>query len=257
MSQKAIRPILRWPGRKTRMMKHLLPLIPPHVCYCEPFAGSLALLLAKPRSEVEIVNDMNGDLVALYRNLQYHLPELLREIDYAFSARKNIKDFIANPGLTEIQRAARFLVRNRTSFGGNMNSFAIAKTAGGGAAFSRETNTRLLGELHQRMDGVVVENCSYERCLKNYDSVDSFFFMDPPYLDAKIDAYEGWDKKQMTQFRRDVDRLKGKWVITLDASEFNQELFSDCKQKIVESRNGSTNNRTTKQVMRELIITPN
>ena len=75
---KTIRPILRWPGRKTRMLKHRLPLIPEHVCYCEPFAGSLALLLAKPRSQVEIVNDMNGDLVALYRNLQYHLPELLR-----------------------------------------------------------------------------------------------------------------------------------------------------------------------------------
>lgn len=257
MSTQTIRPILRWPGRKSRMMKHLLPLIPEHVCYVEPFAGSLAVLLAKPRSAVEVVNDLNGDLVALYRNLQYHLPELLREIDYAMAARRNIKDYIANPGLTEIQRAARFLVRNRTSFGGGMTSFGVAKTAGGGVGFSRETNTHLLGELHQRMDKVVVENIPYDRCLKLYDSADSFFFMDPPYLNADTGPYRGWNEKELTQFRRDVDKLKGRWVVTLDASEFNQKLFADCRQQVVESRNGSTNNRThPQQKMRELIITP-
>jgi DNA adenine methylase len=257
MSAHPTRPILRWPGRKTRMLKHLLPLIPEHVCYCEPFAGSLAVLLAKERSEVEIVNDLNGDIVALYRNLQYHLPELMREIEFAFAARRNIKDFMANPGLTEIQRAVRFLVRNKTSFGGNMDSFGVAKTKGGGVGFSRAANTDLLGAMHQRMDKVVIENLSYERCLANYDSKDSFFFMDPPYLNCRIKAYAGWDEKQMTQFRRDVDKLKGRWVITLDASEFNQKLFADCKVRIVESRNGSANNRThSHQKMREIIITP-
>lgn len=75
------RPILRWPGGKRRMLKRILPKITPHVCYCETFAGGLAVLLAKERSEVEIVNDLNGTLVALYRNLQYHLPALLAEMN--------------------------------------------------------------------------------------------------------------------------------------------------------------------------------
>jgi len=76
------RPILRWPGGKTRMLKHLLPIVQatPHVCYNETCAGGLALLMAKERSPVEVVNDVNGDLVALYRNLQFHLPEIVRQM---------------------------------------------------------------------------------------------------------------------------------------------------------------------------------
>lgn len=252
-----VRPILRWPGGKRRMLKHLLPMIPPHVCYCEPFAGGLALLLAKERSQVEVVNDLNGDLVALYRNLQYHLPALLGEINWLFSSRRNLHDFIAQPGLTELQRAARFLVVNRTSFGGNMSSFAVAKTSGGGAGFDRAMVGELLGKAHDRMNRVVVENLPYERCLANYDSKDSFFFIDPPYLNCETVAYQGWDEAQMREFRKRVGKLQGKWIVTVDDSQFNRNLFSGCELKAVSSQNGLCNNRTHSKVkFGELLITP-
>lgn len=63
------------------MLTHILPLIPTHICYCEPFAGGLAVLLAKQRSKVEVINDLNGDIVALYRCVQNHCDELLRVLD--------------------------------------------------------------------------------------------------------------------------------------------------------------------------------
>ena len=83
-----IKPILRWPGGKSRLLKKLLPLIPEHDCYGEVFGGGLALFGAKPRSPLEIVNDVNGDLIALYLNVQRHLPEMLRQIDLAVSSRE-------------------------------------------------------------------------------------------------------------------------------------------------------------------------
>lgn len=252
-----IRPILRWPGGKSRMLKLILPRIPQHVCYCEPFAGGLAVLLAKQRSPVEVVNDMNGTLVALYRNLQYHLPAILAEINWMFSSRQTLHDFIAQPGLTEIQRAARFLLVNRTSFGGNMHSFAVAKSHGGGAAFDREATSKLLAAAHQRLNKVVVENLPYERCLDNYDSKDSFIFMDPPYLNAQTEAYRGWSEKEMRQFRRRVEKLKGKWLVTVDDSPLNRDLFSDCKLEAVSSHNRLANNRTHSELrFGELIIEP-
>lgn len=254
---KRTKPILRWPGGKSRLLQKIIPLIPKHVCYCEPFAGGLAVLLAKQRSSVEIINDINGDLIALYRNVQYHMPELLRELAFMHGSRKNIHDFIAQPGLTEIQRAARFLVLNRTSFGGNMHSFAVAKTGGGGAGLSRELNTRLLGEAHERLDKVVIENLPYDRCMKLYDSADSFFFLDPPYLKTKVNAYAGWTEKDMTAFRHSVESLKGRWVVTVDGSEFNRELFRDCRIEEVETKNRSVNVRTHgSQTFPEFIITP-
>jgi DNA adenine methylase len=239
------------------MLKKLLPMIPPHVCYCEPFAGGLAMLLAKPRSAVEVVNDLNGDLVALYLNVQKHLPEILRQIETVISSRQLFHLYCAQPGLTEIERATRFLIRNKISFGGNMHSFAVAKTKGGGAAFSRESNIALLKAANERLDKVVIENISYERCFKNYDSKDTFFFIDPPYLNAKINAYNGWNEKQLREFRGHLNKLNGKWIVTLDDSPFNRDLFSDCQLESVVTPNKCVNHRTHgTQTFGELIITP-
>jgi DNA adenine methylase len=211
--------------------------------------------MAKPRSAVEVVNDINGDLVALYRNLQYHLPELLREVDFMFASREQLKDFIAQPGITEIQRAARFLLRNRTSFGANGHSFAVARTQGGGTGLSRVKLGDLLGSAHERLDGVTVERLPYDRCLSLYDSADSFFFLDPPYLNAKNSAYDAFDEKQMREFRDRVDALKGKWLVTVDDSEFNRGLFKGRKMETSESVSGCINQAKSDKKFRELIIT--
>ncbi|MDR3427842.1 DNA adenine methylase [Silvimonas sp.] len=252
-----IKPILRWQGGKSRLLKTILPLIPPHDCYCEAFFGGGAVLFSKERSSVEVINDLNGNLIALYRNLQFHLPALLGELDWLMASRQNLFDFIAQPGLTELQRAARFLLVNRTSFGGGMSSFGVAKTAGGGVGFHHEKIARLIGAAHQRLEGVVVENLSYERCLKNYDSPKTFFFMDPPYEDATNRAYAGWDKQQLTTFRRDVGKLKGNWIVTLNDSPFTRDLFSDCNLKPIVSENRAVNRRTHSDTkFGELVITP-
>lgn len=241
------------------MLKHILPIIREraHVCYCEPFAGGMAVLLAKERSTVEVVNDINGNLVALYRNLQFHLPAILAEINWLFASRQNLKDFLAQPGLTEIQRASRFLLVNRTSFAGTMTSFGVVKTAGGGVAFDRPMVGELLGKAHERMNGVVVEHLPYDRCLANYDSKESFHFIDPPYLEAPTKAYQGFSKEDMRALRKRVEKLKGKWLLTLDDSSFNRELFSDCAIKSLSAQNRMCNNRTHSNVrFGELIITP-
>jgi DNA adenine methylase len=248
------RPVLRWPGGKSRMLRYLLPLIPKHVCYCEPFAGGLALLLAKPRSDVEIINDLNGDLVALYRSIQYHLPELLRELSFLISSREILAGFIRQPGLTDIQRAARFYYRNRTSFAGTMRSFAVAKTKGGGAGFPQDLNRDLLGQARERLDRVVIENVSYERCLSLYDSPETFFFIDPPYLNSKADAYAGWTEAQIRDLAARVAGLAGQWVVTLDDSAFNREVFKGYKIDSVESRNGTANVRKVASRMCEIIV---
>lgn len=252
-----VRPILRWPGSKSRMLPRILPLIPPHVCYCEPFAGGLAVLLAKARSQVEVINDQNSDLIALYRSLQFHLPELLRQIDFLQSSRKNIRDFTEQPGLTDLQRASRFFLRNRTSFGGGMTSFAISKTVGGGAGFWRSRSTVLLGEAHHRLDGVVIENVPYDRCLDNYDSKDSFFFLDPPYVGSEVGAYESWTDKQVRGLRRRLEKVKGRWLLTLNESESNRALFADCTVEPVATLSHRSNQRIARgRTFGELIITP-
>lgn len=249
------KPILRWQGGKSRLLKAILPRIEPHHCFVEAFAGGLAVMAAKPPSRVEVVNDINSDLVSLYRCVQYHLPALIDEIKWVPSSRQVLKDYLAQPGLTEIQRAARFLLRNRMSFGGGGTSYGVSKLGGGGAATSRQGLVDILERFRARFDRVSVENLPYQRLMTIYDAPTTFWFLDPPYLNAEIDCYAGWNEAQMTEFAALVADLQGNWLVTVDDSPLNRHLFARHKLTAVKTLNGALNRRLLpKQTFGELII---
>ena len=102
--------MVRWIGGKRRLAPQILPLFPPHDCYVEPFAGAAALFFCKDPVKVEVLNDINGDLVSLYRVVQHHLEEFIRHFKWALASREIYKwlQLTAPETLTEIQRAARF-----------------------------------------------------------------------------------------------------------------------------------------------------
>jgi DNA adenine methylase len=78
---------LSWVGGKSRLAERIIPLIPDHACYCEVFAGAAWLLFKKPESKSEVINDINVDLVTLYRVVQHHLEEFVRYFRWALVAR--------------------------------------------------------------------------------------------------------------------------------------------------------------------------
>jgi len=249
------KPVLRWPGGKTRLLKVILPLIKPHVCYCEPFAGGLAVLLAKDRANTEVINDQNRDLVTLYRCVQWHLPALIEEVRWLLPARANIDEYRTNKGLTDLQRAARFVVFNRMSFAGNCSSFGVHRS-GGNAGFSTEKLVERLTALRERLDGVMIENVDWERCVRLYDGPNTAFFIDPPYLNADINAYAGWSEAEMTRLRDILRTLKGHWVLTVDGSEFCQDLFKEWNYRRTECACQTVNNACCRKKLCELVITP-
>jgi len=234
------KPIVRWPGGKTRHLKSILPKIRSHRTYVEAFGGGLAVLLAKEKSAVEIVNDINGELVSLYRCCQFHLEALLSEIEWTLSSRENLAAFVAQPGLTEIQRAARFLLRNRMSFGGNGKNYAVQKAAG---APSRQNVLELLHRLNLRLDKVSVENIPYERLFQNYDSPETFWFLDPPYSAGEADNYAKWSNEQMAEFAARVHRLRGDWLVTINDCPLNRKLFSQHEIQPVTTHSGTVNRK--------------
>jgi DNA adenine methylase len=105
-------PMVQWIGGKRRLAKHILPLFPEHACYVEPFCGAAALFFLKAPSKVEVLNDVNGDLVRLYRVVQHHLDEFIRHFRWALASRELYSWLKATPPatLTDIQRAARFSI---------------------------------------------------------------------------------------------------------------------------------------------------
>lgn len=237
------------------MLPQLLPLLDPdRKLYCEPFAGGLALLLAKPRSTTEVVNDINGDLVALYRCAQFHLEPLLTEFEFILGSRENMADMLAQPGLTDLQRAARFLARNRFSFGANGDCFAVSRQGPGIA--SRANVLPALRALNARLDRVSVEHLDWQRCIALYDCPEAQFFLDPPYLHAQTRIYRGWAEADMRGLSDVLDSLKGTWILTVDDSTYNRRLFARHEITPVKTANGLAKNEGEGKTFGELIIRP-
>lgn len=81
-------PVIPWIGGKRRLANWILPRFPEHECYVEAFAGGGALFFAKDEAKVEVLNDFDGELVNMYRVIQHHLEEFIRQFKWSLSSRQ-------------------------------------------------------------------------------------------------------------------------------------------------------------------------
>ena len=218
-------------GSKSRLVQHLLPHIAQvsHRCYVEPFCGTCSVLLAKPRSEVEVVNDTDGCLVNALRQIQHHPDELLRQLTAVANSREEFLLRKAQPGWTEIQRAASYLYLNNLSFGGENKSYGVVRSSGGGASTPSSRIVRQTAALHARLERVNVERLDWERCVALYDSPDTLFFCDPPYIGCKVNSYAAWTAPQVQRLHDVLFAIKGQWIVTLNESAEVRGIFAGCR----------------------------
>jgi len=174
--------LIPWMGGKRRLADRLIPLFPPHECYVEVFAGGAALFFMRPQpAPVEVLNDLNGDLVTLYRVVQNHLEEFVRQFKWALSSRQIFEwQKMTRPEtLTDIQRAARFFYLQQHAFGAKLTSQAFG-TATTGPAINLLRIEENLSAAWQRLAGTYVEHLPWLNCAERYDRAHTFFYMDPP-----------------------------------------------------------------------------
>lgn len=234
-----------------------MPHIPDHDSYVEPFAGGLAVLLAKERSRMEVLNDINADLVNFYRCVRFHADVLLTELEFVLNSRQEFTDFRHQPGLTDIQRASRWFFRNKTCFGGaNMQSFG-STASGGGALNSRAARMETIRQLNLRLDRVSIENLDWQRCLDLYDRPTTFFFLDPPYTECDAGMYGTWTNADVLRLRERLEQLRGKWMVTLNDSAAIRQIFAGCKIRSVKRKRAITQKPSQPSPdYRELVILP-
>lgn len=175
-------PIIPWMGGKRRLAEHLLPRFPAHTCYVEAFAGGAALYFLRQPAEVEVINDINGDVVNLYRVVQHHLEEFVRQFKWALSSREVFKwlQDTSVETLTDVQRAARFFYLQHNAFGAKVQgqNFGTATTAPPVNLLRIEEQ---LSAAHLRLSGTYIERLHWLDCVKRYDRPHTFHYMDPPY----------------------------------------------------------------------------
>lgn len=181
-------------GGKASMLRHLLPHVGiPHAVYCELFAGSLALLLNKPRARIEIVNDLAGEIATFWRVLRDRGDELIRVISLTPPGEASLKEILrAPPTDCEVEVARRFYVRTQLAYA-NIPTGATNTTAQSAIFAARKDN---LPAVRARIAKVYVEHGDAARligrvvslansqCAQQGGAAAVLFYADPPYLPA-------------------------------------------------------------------------
>jgi DNA adenine methylase len=199
-----VKSFLSYRGGKSLLVNKIIKRIPDHVCYCEVFAGAAWLLFGKEESKVEIINDINKDLITLYRVIKNHLEEFVRYLKWILAAREEFARFKAeNPEtLTDIQRAVRFYYLLKAGYGAKVvgQTFNIGPTRP--SSFNLLRIEEELSEAHLRLSRVYIENMHYQKLIERFDRPETFFYIDPPYYGNENDyGEEIFDREDFTRLR--------------------------------------------------------
>lgn len=245
-------PIISWVGGKRRLAKQLLPLFPEHKCYVEPFCGGAALFFRKDASKVEVINDINGELINLYRVVKNHLEEFVRQFKWALSSRQIFEWEKATPVevLTDIQRAARFYYLQNMAFGAKVEgqTFGTATTAPVGINLLRLEET--LSIAHLRLARTTIEHLGWVECIEKYDRPHTLFYLDPPYwgtqgygVDFGLEQYDTIASMART--------IKGSMIVSVNDIPEMRHVFSGLHIESVDLKYSLGSNR---HQAKELII---
>jgi DNA adenine methylase len=231
-----------WYGGKFNHLNWLLPLLPQATHYCEPFAGSAAVLLNREPSPVETYNDIDGEVVNFFRVLRDQQEDLIRAIGLTPFSREELRIAVEEPidDLSELERARRFFVRARqvrtglaqTASAGRWAHCKLTSRAGMAGAVSRWLGSvEGLSEIVQRLLRVQIENAPATEVIQRYDSEETLFYCDPPYPhDSRGDihayGYEMTDNDHR-ELAEVLTNLKGKVALSGYRCKLLDKLYKD------------------------------
>ena len=239
-------------GGKSKLRNTIIEMIPRHTCYVELFFGAGWVYFGKEESKVEVINDIDSELVNLFKTIKYHSPEIERLLQYEFSGRDIFEEYknCSIEYLTEIHRAIRFLYLITQSFAGKGKVYGYGTTTKPSQHIFKE----VLGEIRERLKNTYVENLSFEKIIDKYDREHSFFFCDPPYFETS-----GYDNKfgeeEHIILLDKLKNLKGKFLLTINDHPKVREWYKDFNIKEVEVNYSVSKDEKGRGKYKELIIT--
>lgn len=238
-----------WYGGKFSHLDWLLPLLPDCLHYCEPFAGSGAVLMNRDPSPVETYNDIDGEVVNFFRALRESKDELIEQIALTPFSREEFSIACQlDPDLTEVERARRFYVRARqvrtglaqtASLGRWANCKNTSRSGMSGVVSRWLGGVEQLAFIAERFLRVQIENRPATEVIKLYDSKETFFYCDPPYIhetrgDTSSYGFE-MDNHQHRELAEVLNSVEGMVALSNYDCKLMNELYSSSKWKKIYS----------------------
>ena len=240
-----IRPPFGYWGGKTEHVDFILPLLPADdAVYVEPFGGSAAVMLARQPAPMEIYNDINGEVVLFYRVLREQPEELIAAINLTPTSREEF--YIAcydTREISDVERARRFWIKAAQSRNGivwkaslsawsrmSSNRRACIRRGRAKNVARTEVFKNALWPVVDRFLKVQIDNSPALEVVEHYDSPDTLFYCDPPYLHETRTDKAGYTSCELSLADHDalaqaLTQCKGRVAVSLYDSDVLQELY--------------------------------
>ncbi len=241
-----------WVGGKKQLRKEIVKRFPQNIDrYVEVFGGAAwVLFYAEKHANEEIYNDINGELVNLFRMVKYHPNAVAEELKFTLNARETFEQYKINKGMTEIQRAAMFYYLIRTSYGANTQQYG--KSSRNAYSFIND-----IEGIQKRLLKVIIENKNFSELIEQYDKETTLFYCDPPYYKSEKRYIKDivFGKQEHILLYETLCNIKGKFVLSYNDDDFIKELYKEFDIQEVERKSNLSNCNGKTQVYKELIIT--
>jgi len=242
-----VMPILKWVGGKRQLLDSIMPRIPEHSTYYEPFLGGGAVLFSLQPKKA-IINDFNDELMNVYKVIKDSPDELIESLirhkgknseEHFYEIRALDRNKERYQALSDIERAARIVYLNKTCYNGlfRVNSAGEFNSPWGkykNPNIVSETTIRALSAYFKRAD-IKMMCGDYREALKGIRK-GAFVYFDPPYMpvssSASFTGYtaDGFDAEEQVQLKLCCDELNRrgvKFLLSNSSCEFIEDLYKD------------------------------
>ena len=268
-----LKPILKWVGGKRQLVPSLLPLMPKSFdLYCEPFLGGGALLFSIEPNKA-IVNDINPELISLYKVVKEDVSSLIKELltykndeEFFYKIRNIDRDLKKFNKLSLVKKAARTYYLNKSCFNGlyRVNRKGQFNSPYGHYKSAFVPDIKALNSLSEYLNAsdISIFNGSYLNLLDKLDSK-SFVYLDPPYDPVSVSSsftnysklgFSREDQVSLRDFCKELDKRNINFMLSNSATEFIKELYKDFDISIVKARRFINSKGNGRGFIEEVVI---
>lgn len=251
-------PITYYGGKQT-MLKYLLPLFPTHSCYTEAFAGGAAVFFAKQPAEVEVINDINGNLINFYQVLKNDYTLLKNRVEATLHSREQ-HDFAGmvydNPRFFDpVTRAWAVWALSKMGYASKLDgTWGYDKFRNSMPKKITNAKDNFTEDLSKRLEQTQIECTDGLRIISSRDSDEAFHFVDPPYVGTDCGHYGGYTEADFQELLFLLSSLKGKFILTMFEHPVLREYVESYNWRVIEVSRMITAAKTNRRRQTELIV---
>lgn len=225
-------------GGKQMMVSKLLPLLPVHKIYNEPFFGGGALFFAKEPVDIEFINDISGEVVNFYRVIKRNFKDLKKEIDCTLCSEyqyKQAKEIYNNSsGRDEVTRAwAVYVLSHQSMFASFDRPWKMSKDRNGARQFQNKKNA-FTDVYVKRLENTSIFCRDALKVIKATDTGATLHYIDPPYYNSEMGHYGGYTIADYTNLLELLSTIKGQFVMSSYPSDILSQYTKRNKWNTIE-----------------------